>query len=409
MSTPNGQSAGSQPHMSLEESQRCKAVETRLAHIFGMDSDPQRIDSEAVLEEARRRATGTKRPRTLFRLGKARESVTQNDVEDLEKLKRFRTQSNQPLRSAIPYHALRFWAVLIGIDAYQSNPLQGCVSDALKMKELLTEKFEVPEHRIQCLLGSTDSTPGSSIIPSRANIVNVLYDLIDNDEIQRGDNIIIYYAGHGSSYRCSPQCTHKSTYRKACSACPVEAMCPIDRDIMDPSDSRRWIPDISDRELNALFTQISCTKGHKITFLADCCYAGGMSRDPYPPTGKRAIAPTLYSTVDDMLRAAHTRLQHLPCYRSVLSPDWQADMSSHVLVAACQDYQTARESGGGGDSCGGEFTRSLVNILASGEFNQGTTYQGLVDLLNQSYAQTPYVSGDHKQEPLWYLDSGIGS
>ncbi|KAK0209626.1 hypothetical protein IW262DRAFT_1249673, partial [Armillaria fumosa] len=165
--------------------------------------------------------------------------------------------------------ALRFWAVLIGIDAYQSNPLQGCVSDALKMKRLLTEKFEVPDHRIQCLLGSTDSIPGSPIIPSRANIVNVLYSLIDNDEIQRGDNIIIYYAGHGSSYRCSQQCTRKSPCCKA-RICPIEAICPIDRDTRNPSDSRLRIPDISDRELNALFTQISCAKGHKITFFADC-------------------------------------------------------------------------------------------------------------------------------------------
>ncbi|KAK0492687.1 caspase domain-containing protein, partial [Armillaria luteobubalina] len=165
--------------------------------------------------------------------------------------------------------ALRFGAVLIGIDAYQSNPLQGCVSDALKMKRLLTEKFKVPEHRIQCLLGSANSTPGNSIIPSRANIVNALYNLIDNDEIQRGDNIIIYYAGHGSSYRCSQQCTRKSSCCKA-GICPIEAICPIDCDTRNPSDSRCWIPDISDRELNALFAQISCTKGHKITFFADC-------------------------------------------------------------------------------------------------------------------------------------------
>ncbi|KAK0476580.1 hypothetical protein EDD18DRAFT_1058109, partial [Armillaria luteobubalina] len=157
--------------------------------------------------------------------------------------------------------ALRFWAVLIGIDAYPSNPLQGCVSDALKMKRLLMENFKVPENRIQCLLGSTDFTPGSSIIPSRANIVNVLYSLIDNDEIQRGDNIIIYYAGHGSRYNYSLQWPPRSW--------PIEAMCPIDRDNIDP-DNGCWIPDISDRELNAIFTQISCAKGHKITLFTDC-------------------------------------------------------------------------------------------------------------------------------------------
>ncbi|PBL01554.1 hypothetical protein ARMGADRAFT_1071098 [Armillaria gallica] len=388
--------------MPPQELLRCEAVEKRLAQSFGLDSNPQSIDPEAVLGEARRLAT-TRRPRTLFRLGRARESVTQNDVEDLEKLKHFRAWRNQPLPPAILYHASRFWAVLIGIDAYQSNPLHGCVSDALMMKELLMVKFEVPEHRIQCLLGPNDPTPGT-MTPSRTNIVNVLSNLIDNVQIQRGDNIIIYYAGHGSRYLCSPEWAHESTCLKA-DVCPIEAICPIDR---DTPDSGHWIPDISDREINALFTQISRAKGHKITFLADCCYAGGASRGSSPPTGDRAMAPTSHSDVNDMLRAAHTRLHHLPRYRSVLSPDWQADMSSHVTVAACQDYQTARESGGGGDRCGGEFTRRLVDALTSGKCNQGTTYQDLVNLLNHSPTQTPFVYGDHMNEPLWYLDTATG-
>ncbi|PBK72068.1 hypothetical protein ARMSODRAFT_851339, partial [Armillaria solidipes] len=165
--------------------------------------------------------------------------------------------------------ASRFWAVLIGIDAYKSHPLQGCVSDALSMKKFLIEKLEVPGNRIQCLLGSKISTCGDSLTPSHANIVNVLYSLIDNPGIAWGDNIIIYYAGHGSSYHCS-ESAHFWTpgSKRRTGACPIEALCPIDRDTKDADG--KWIPDISDRELNAVFTEISRTKGHKITFIADC-------------------------------------------------------------------------------------------------------------------------------------------
>ncbi|KAK0205779.1 hypothetical protein DFS33DRAFT_1223564, partial [Desarmillaria ectypa] len=165
--------------------------------------------------------------------------------------------------------ASRFWAVLIGIDAYESNVLHGCVSDALLMKKLLIEDIGVPEHRIQCLLGSRNSSHGDPLTPSRTNIVKILHGLIDNPEIERGDNIVIYYAGHGSSYHCSE---HFSTAleSKSCSidVCPIEALCPIDRDTIDADGHP--IPDISDRELNALFTEISRVKGHKITFIADC-------------------------------------------------------------------------------------------------------------------------------------------
>ncbi|KAK0437249.1 uncharacterized protein EV420DRAFT_1219552, partial [Desarmillaria tabescens] len=163
--------------------------------------------------------------------------------------------------------ASRFWAVLIGIDAYPSNPLRGAVSDALTMRKFLINDLGIPEHRIQYLLGPHDPTTGDPLAPSHANIINTLHSLISNEEIQRGDNIIIYYAGHGSSYqRSMHSATAKSKYSR--NFCPVEALCPIDRDTKDVDG--RWIPDISDRELNVLFTEISRVKGHKITFILDC-------------------------------------------------------------------------------------------------------------------------------------------
>ncbi len=79
-------------------------MEKRLAQSFGLDSDPQRINPEAVLKRARWRAT-TRRLRPLIRVGKGKESVTQNDVEDLEKLKRFRAWRNQPLAPAVSVYS----------------------------------------------------------------------------------------------------------------------------------------------------------------------------------------------------------------------------------------------------------------------------------------------------------------
>ncbi|PBK79136.1 hypothetical protein ARMGADRAFT_890079, partial [Armillaria gallica] len=152
------------------------------------------------------------------------------------------------------------WAVFIGIDAYQRNPLRGCVSDAFSITSYLIDDLGVPEERIQCLLGPEISIPGNFLTPSRANIVNVLHSLIDNIEIERGDNIVVYYAGHGSSY-----------YYATIIPVPSKLYAPLDRDAIDAEG--RYVPHISDRELNALFTEISRVKGNKITFIADCCYA----------------------------------------------------------------------------------------------------------------------------------------
>ncbi|PBK99031.1 hypothetical protein ARMGADRAFT_1073944 [Armillaria gallica] len=55
----------------------------------------------------------------------------------------------------------RFWAVLIGIDGYSTNPLRGCVADALEINDYLLNDLGVPKDRIQyfsVLLANTATT-----------------------------------------------------------------------------------------------------------------------------------------------------------------------------------------------------------------------------------------------------------
>ncbi|PBK72069.1 hypothetical protein ARMSODRAFT_932420 [Armillaria solidipes] len=267
------------------------------------------------------------------------------------------------------------------------------------MKKLLIDDVGVPEKHIQSLLGSQNPTPPDDpLSPSRANILKILHGLIDNPEIERNDNIIIYYAGHGSSYYCSE---HSFTPEAKCQtgACPIEALCPIDRDTMD-SDGH-WITDISYREVNVLLAQISHAKGHHITFITDCCHASSFDRIQGRDSAIRTTRPTFHSDVNDMLRVADQRLKHLPGYQSVLSRDWKPDMGSHVVLAACRDYQYASETEGKG-GYSGIFTKTLIGVLKSGVWRKGVTYVEVTHLLNQSYSQTPVVAGDHIYDRIWY-------
>ncbi len=78
----------------------------------------------------------------------------------------------------------------------------------------------------------------------------------------------------------------------------------------------------------------------------------------------RNIYYTTRSDVNDMLRAGHEKLEHFPGYQSILSDDWEPHRRSHGRLAACRDYQTAREtleSGG----YGGIFTKILLRVLKS--------------------------------------------
>ncbi|KAK0454202.1 uncharacterized protein EV420DRAFT_1250648, partial [Desarmillaria tabescens] len=164
----------------------------------------------------------------------------------------------------------KFWAVIIGIDAYKPYTLRGCVSDALLVERYLKEDLGVPQERIQLLLGSQHASSEDPSFPSRANIISTLLSLIDNPQIEFSDNIIIYFSGHGSSYSPSDYYYSAGDYEFPGSVDEsIEVICPIDRDTVDASGLR--VPDISDREINAIFQQISRSKGHHITFILDAC------------------------------------------------------------------------------------------------------------------------------------------
>ncbi|KAK0191756.1 hypothetical protein F5146DRAFT_613225 [Armillaria mellea] len=375
-----------------------------------MMAPPEGIDSEAVLKEAIKRAKtpwGRFRNSFLYLLRKAKLcSSYDDDVEALDRLHHLRSNLQPDSQPApVPTHsyhveASRFWAVLIGIDAYQTYPLHGCVSDASLIKKFLIDDVGVPDRRIQCLLDLEGSNTGSPFTSSRTNIINTLRSLIDNPEIERNDNIIIYYAGHGASYTCSE---HFSTTESNCQtgACPIQALCPIDRDTMD-SDGH-WIPDISHRELNVLLTQISLAKGHHITVITDCCYASSFDRQGQGSDVIRTTRPTFHSDINDMLHAADQNLKYLPRYQSasVLSKDWRPDTSSHVFLTPCQDYQYAKETAGEDGVYSGIMTRILLSVL-SRAWKEGSTYIELVNRLNQSYSQTLVIVGDHLSERIWY-------
>ncbi len=260
------------------------------------------------------------------------------------------------------------------------------------MKRFLTDDLGVPENRIQCLLGPSNpnSADPKSIPPTRFNIVDTLQSLAKNPEIRRGDNIIIYYAGHGSRYHCT---THE--FESQCDNCHIEALCPIDRDTQDADGN--WIPDISDRELNILFALICRAKGENITFIADCCHSGGISRGSQ--RGLRNTTTADNVSLEDMLRAANEMWKDSPGYRSVLLKDWQPDMDSHVILAACQSDQKAEE-----DDFGGVFSKDLVDVLRSTKCREETTYHGLIRLLNlpsNKHYQKPLVDGTRMFRPIF--------
>ncbi|KAK0501484.1 caspase domain-containing protein [Armillaria luteobubalina] len=296
----------------------------------------------------------------------------------------------------------RFWAIIIGIDDYELNSLNGCVKDVKAMEKYLLDDLHVPKEQFQLLLGPKESASShNAIYPSRDNIISALFSIIANNKIMYGDNIVIYFSGHGSYY--FPSEDDDKDLLDLIRLGAIEAICPIDHDKHDSNGVP--IPDISNCELNSILSLIAKEKGHHITAIFDCCHAGRVSRS-LPETGAQVTHGTKVAMLRGMLDTGEKRLGGNP---SIMSRNWHSDLASHVILAACQNYQYAkakRVRGKNGKMLGfaGIFTKSLLSFLWSRAYTVETRYVDVTDHLPQSLHQMPVVDGDHKDARIWYQE-----
>ncbi|KAK0185080.1 peptidase C14, caspase domain-containing protein [Armillaria mellea] len=353
-----------------------------------------------------------------------------------------------PAENHSTHHYRQFWALVIGIDAYPAGKevLRGCVSDANKVCEFLTGNLGIPTDHISLLLGTTTSSrslynrivgkPWITGQPAtRANIIDALLGLSTNSRIQKGDNIIIYFSGHGTFYRCNNH--SKYLPGSPASTGTIEALCPMDRKAKALTlKGLKAIPDISDRELYTILAEISRTKGHHITVILDCCHSSGLTRRPKGEKRRRREIKALSgpTSIADMFAAADKRLGELisdnglePRYQPISKGDWTPEIpvKTHVVLAACNAYEYATEVEGvptpvdkldsKSVTYNGYFTMALLATLKSAIPKPANlkdklpTYFKLVeDLVKNSpsdpsdHWQHPVIAGASMHEPLWY-------
>ncbi len=135
------------------------------------------------------------------------------------------------------------------------------------------------------------------------------------------------------------------------------------------------IPDISDREINIILKCICHVKGHQITVILDCCHSGGATR--LPGMGIH-FALLVEGFLGDVLEAAEKQQKNGADCVSVLSGDWKPDTFFHIILAACKEYQLAKEVTGEDGKPTGVVTVALLRTLRYGQLRSSSTY---IDLL----------------------------
>ncbi len=144
-----------------------------------------------------------------------------------------------------------------------------------------------------------------------------------------------------------------------------------------------------------------------VIVILDCCYAGSITRG-VEDKGARQIPPLSQASLEEMLVSADRTMGNFSGYQSVLAEDWYPNMDSHVVLAACRQYEfvkarrVMREDGTVGFNR--IFMKSLMGLLKSGTWWEGSTYLDLVDTLPRFTFQTPVVTGKRKNSMLWDQD-----
>jgi hypothetical protein len=215
-----------------------------------------------------------------------------------------------------------FWALLVGIDKYVAQVrLSGCVNDVENMQAFLTNRYHVPPAQIRVL--KNEGATRQAILDQFQSF------LIANPQIQKGDQILFQYCGHGSQMPSQLKDAEPDG---------------LDETIV-PYDSRTAnVYDIPDKTLGALLNQLAEIKGSNITVIMDSCHSGSGTR------GKTNIRPGVRLIPNDeripppdldagILGQAH----HRTSTRGGTASGWLSRDMPYVLMAGCRESELSQE------------------------------------------------------------------
>ena len=295
-------------------------------------------------------------------------------------------------------------ALLVGINLYPRTPLNGCCNDALAWRSYL-EEWAGKEGRLnlEILLDG---------VATRQRIIDTFRSHLG--EAREGDTALFCFSGHGS------QEPAPLPYADEEPGGLSETLLAFDSRV-------DGVHDLADKELAVLIAEVA-RRGTHVVVVLDSCHSGTATRDPDDEhlvrrrEGSAFQRPAGSYWFQDAGAAVPAELDSAGGWRVLPA-------GRHVLLSACEDYQTAKECTIGTDTKRGLFSYHLLSSLE--QLGPGTTYRELFKrtqarVNNQNPVQRPQAEGEldrtlfggaiaprparfHvslRQDGGWWLDAG---
>ncbi|KAF5343713.1 hypothetical protein D9758_016517 [Tetrapyrgos nigripes] len=285
-------------------------------------------------------------------------------------------QSQEPQAAPEALQSARLFALIIGIDNYEDekiDDLHGAVADADAFQHFLISKLGVPVDRIVNLRNEQ---------ATRDAMLNAIRDLASKPQIGSEDPIFIYYAGHGGEADPPP------SWQTGSKNGMIQMLLPHDFAFNGSKEARKQ--GIFDIQLSQILTEIAKNKSDNITVFFDSCHSGSGTRNPRDETLtiRGVELPQTYQIAKDALEGGQRLATVAPGYE-------KHGLSSHVLLAACTQGQTAKER-----HKRGVFTSAVLSLLEEG-VDQLTYEEVITNLPDLKVLQHPQCEGINKGRLLF--------
>ncbi|QQE65196.1 caspase [Leptolyngbya sp. BL0902] len=250
------------------------------------------------------------------------------------------------------------YTLLVGINQYDPSSsvphLQGCTNDVQAMQTYLEGRVGQEGGQLQVKTLLNEAATRQAVINGFRNHLGLAGP---------EDVALFFYAGHGSQEQAPEEFWHLEPDRLNETLVCYDSRC-----------QGSW--DLADKELAKLIAEVAANNPHMVVIL-DCCHSGSGTRGDAEASESVRRAPTdkRQRPIDSFIVTPEEIPAAAPVTRSLGAVSgWRIPQGRHVLLAACQDIEEAKEYSSDGEHRGA-FSYFLLETLQKA--NGSLTYRDL--------------------------------
>ncbi|MGB5959972.1 MAG: caspase family protein [Coleofasciculaceae cyanobacterium] len=281
-------------------------------------------------------------------------------------------------------------ALLVGINSYIKDPLEGCLNDLDLQRNLLIHRFGFNPKDI-LVLSDKDATREGILTAFEEHLIK---------QAKPGDVVVYHYSGHGSRiFDPNPIVVEPGKEGMNGTFVPVDGNLPAGYPEVGGS--------VQDIMGHTLFLLMSALKSENVTVVLDSCFSGGGTREVPGRVRSRNGGENI------LVSAKEKSYQEQWLSRLKMSPEdfvkgYRTGVAKGVVLAASAPNQVAREVNINGFKAG-IFSYLLTHYLWQEDSNIEQVFQKILPEFPEFFKQLPLyevkVGSEYQRQAPYFISS----